>query len=47
MRKDFGKSWKNEDIDDVLAAKYYIKFEQQHGLKISKFSGILTSPVTA
>ncbi|CAI5437585.1 unnamed protein product [Caenorhabditis angaria] len=26
MRKEYGKSWKNEDIDNVSAAKYYIKY---------------------
>lgn len=26
MRKEFGKGWSNEDIDDVLAVRYYIKY---------------------
>lgn len=26
MKKDFGKTWSNEDIDTVIAAKYYIKY---------------------
>lgn len=25
MKKEFGKTWKNEDIDNVTAAGYYIK----------------------
>ena len=26
MLKEFGKAWPNEDIDPVLASKYYIKY---------------------
>ncbi|KJH47505.1 peptidyl-prolyl cis-trans isomerase, FKBP-type [Dictyocaulus viviparus] len=26
MKKDYGKSWKNEDIDNVRAVKYYIRY---------------------
>ncbi|KAF7635751.1 Peptidylprolyl isomerase, partial [Meloidogyne graminicola] len=26
IRKQFGKTWPNEDIDNVLAAKYYIRY---------------------
>uniref|UniRef100_A0A0N5ARS2 peptidylprolyl isomerase n=1 Tax=Syphacia muris TaxID=451379 RepID=A0A0N5ARS2_9BILA len=26
MKKDFGKTWSNQDIDQVIAAKYYIKY---------------------
>jgi Ca2+-binding EF-hand superfamily protein len=26
MRKEFGKTWSNDDIDNVMAAKYYIKY---------------------
>lgn len=26
MRKEFGKPWSNEDIDNVIAANYYIKY---------------------
>ncbi|KAI6203449.1 Peptidylprolyl isomerase [Aphelenchoides besseyi] len=25
-KKDFGKTWRNEDIDNVLAVRYYIKY---------------------
>lgn len=31
MRKDFGKGWSNEDIDDVLAVRYYIKYFDVNG----------------
>lgn len=26
MRKDFGKSWPNDDIDNVVASKYFVKY---------------------
>ncbi|KAI6233047.1 Peptidylprolyl isomerase [Aphelenchoides fujianensis] len=26
QRKDYGKNWRNEDIDNVLAVRYYIKY---------------------
>jgi len=26
MRREYGKNWSNEDIDDVSAAKYYISY---------------------
>jgi len=26
MKKDYGKVWSNEDIDEVIAAKYYIRY---------------------
>ncbi|KAJ1360243.1 hypothetical protein KIN20_019171 [Parelaphostrongylus tenuis] len=26
MKKDYGKTWKNEDIDNVSAVKYYIRY---------------------
>uniref|UniRef100_A0A915DSL2 peptidylprolyl isomerase n=1 Tax=Ditylenchus dipsaci TaxID=166011 RepID=A0A915DSL2_9BILA len=26
LRREFGKTWSNEDIDNVMAAKYYIKY---------------------
>ncbi|CAD6194805.1 unnamed protein product [Caenorhabditis auriculariae] len=31
MKKEYGKSWKNEDIDNVSAAKYYIKYFDVNG----------------
>ncbi|VDK42198.1 unnamed protein product [Anisakis simplex] len=31
MKKDFGKTWTNEDIDPVTAAKYYIKYFDADG----------------
>uniref|UniRef100_A0A915B1N1 peptidylprolyl isomerase n=1 Tax=Parascaris univalens TaxID=6257 RepID=A0A915B1N1_PARUN len=31
MKKDFGKTWSNEDIDTVVAAKYYIKYFDADG----------------
>ena len=31
MRKEFGKTWSNEDIDNVLAAKYYITYFDANG----------------
>uniref|UniRef100_A0A8R1DKK2 peptidylprolyl isomerase n=2 Tax=Caenorhabditis japonica TaxID=281687 RepID=A0A8R1DKK2_CAEJA len=31
MRKEFGKTWKNEDIDNVTAAKYYITYFDVNG----------------
>jgi FKBP-type peptidyl-prolyl cis-trans isomerase len=36
MRKEFGKTWKNEDIDNILAARYYILyFDANSDSKIS------------
>ncbi|KHJ74884.1 hypothetical protein OESDEN_25500 [Oesophagostomum dentatum] len=29
--KEFGKTWKNEDIDNVTAVKYYIKYFDVNG----------------
>jgi hypothetical protein len=29
QRKEFGKGWQNEDIDGVMAAKYYIKLDER------------------
>ncbi|VDK49830.1 unnamed protein product [Gongylonema pulchrum] len=26
MKKNFGKTWSNEDIDQAMAARYYIKY---------------------
>ncbi|CAP31708.2 Protein CBR-FKB-7 [Caenorhabditis briggsae] len=31
MKKEFGKTWKNEDIDNVSAANYYIKYFDVNG----------------
>ncbi|CAL2028094.1 unnamed protein product [Caenorhabditis brenneri] len=31
MKKEFGKTWKNEDIDNVSAASYYIKYFDING----------------
>ncbi|CAJ0575337.1 unnamed protein product, partial [Mesorhabditis spiculigera] len=31
MKKNFGKTWKNEDVDNVIAAKYYIKYFDING----------------
>ncbi|VDL70977.1 unnamed protein product [Nippostrongylus brasiliensis] len=31
MRKEFGKTWKNEDIDNAEAVKYYIKYFDANG----------------
>lgn len=31
MRKEFGKGWPNEDIDPVLAARYYVKYFDWNG----------------
>ncbi|UMM13984.1 hypothetical protein L5515_001991 [Caenorhabditis briggsae] len=31
MKKEFGKTWKNEDIDNVSAANYYIKYFDGNG----------------
>ncbi|CCD62100.1 peptidylprolyl isomerase [Caenorhabditis elegans] len=31
MKKEFGKTWKNEDIDNVTAAGYYIKYFDVNG----------------
>uniref|UniRef100_A0A914Y2D9 peptidylprolyl isomerase n=1 Tax=Panagrolaimus superbus TaxID=310955 RepID=A0A914Y2D9_9BILA len=31
MRKEFGKAWTNEDIDNILAAKYYITYFDANG----------------
>lgn len=25
MKKEYGKTWTNEDIDNILAVKYYIR----------------------
>ncbi|CAD5209071.1 unnamed protein product [Bursaphelenchus xylophilus] len=36
QKKQYGKTWKNEDIDNVLAARYYIKyFDVNEDSKIS------------
>lgn len=31
MKKEYGKTWKNEDIDNVSAASYYIKYFDVNG----------------
>uniref|UniRef100_A0A0K0DH70 peptidylprolyl isomerase n=1 Tax=Angiostrongylus cantonensis TaxID=6313 RepID=A0A0K0DH70_ANGCA len=31
MKKDYGKTWKNEDIDNVSAVKYYIRYFDING----------------
>ncbi len=33
MRKDFGKHWPNEDIDNALGAKYFIAYFDGDGNK--------------
>jgi len=36
MHQDFGKSWPNEDIDDVIAARYFLNyFDQNNNGKIT------------
>uniref|UniRef100_A0A1I7XEU9 peptidylprolyl isomerase n=1 Tax=Heterorhabditis bacteriophora TaxID=37862 RepID=A0A1I7XEU9_HETBA len=31
MKKEFGKTWSNEDIDNVIVARYYIKYFDVNG----------------
>ena len=31
MRKEYGKHWHNEDIDNKYAAKYYVQYFDQSG----------------
>ncbi|KAK6049065.1 EF hand [Cooperia oncophora] len=31
MRKEYGKTWKNEDIDNTTAVKYYIRYFDING----------------
>ncbi|KAI1731618.1 FKBP-type peptidyl-prolyl cis-trans isomerase domain-containing protein [Ditylenchus destructor] len=44
MRKEFGKAWSNEDIDNVIAAKYYIKYFDANGdgkVDLTEFDQVL------
>lgn len=44
MRKEFGKTWPNEDIDNVVASKYYVKYFDANGdgkVDLSEFKAVM------
>uniref|UniRef100_A0A914EEJ2 peptidylprolyl isomerase n=1 Tax=Acrobeloides nanus TaxID=290746 RepID=A0A914EEJ2_9BILA len=50
MRKEFGKTWSNEDIDNVMAAKYYIKYFDINGdakIVYEEFSKVMERDMAA
>ncbi len=43
IRKEFGKTWSNEDIDNVHAAKYFIRYFDVNGddkIDLSEYKSI-------
>ncbi|MFH4976007.1 hypothetical protein AB6A40_002716 [Gnathostoma spinigerum] len=49
MKKDFGKTWKNEDIDPVNAAKYYIKYFDVNGdgkIDMTEYKTVMKRDIT-